>query len=173
MPMSLSQKKAYVTAMEAMVDQAMSVIVVENQGLSSPQSVSLRESARAVNVTIKTSKNSLTKRVFKESKFDSLNEELVGPAILMFSNDAPGDAAKIIKNIGHDKLVVKALSLGAGTLAASELSRVAQLPNRLEAIQLLMSAMQAPVRSLASVMQQTYSGLVRALHAVSEQKQST
>ncbi len=173
MPMSLSQKKMYVTHVADVVNNSLSVVIVENQGLSSPDSAHLRKAARGANVIVKTSKNRLTKRVFSDSKFESLNDELVGPAILMFSSESPGDAAKVIKKIAHDKLIVKAISLGAGKLAASELNRVAALPNKLEAIQLLMSVMQAPARSLACAMQQTYGGLVRVLNAVAEQKQTT
>ena len=172
MPMSLTQKKLYVESVKNTVDSSLSVVLVENKGISSPDVVRLREDARKAGVNIKTSKNRLTKLVFKDSKFEVLNDELTGPVMLFFSHESPGDAAKVLKGFENDRLEVKALCLGAEKIAASELDRVSKLPNKLEAIALLMSAMQAPVRSLATVMQETYGSLARVLKAVSEQKQS-
>ena len=172
MPMSLKQKKEYVSDVSATVDSALSVILVENLGVTSPESARLRAVARDAGVQIKTSKNRLTKLVFKDSKFEALNDDLTGPMMMFFSSGSPGDAAKVLKNFENDKLAVKSLCLGAEKISPTELDRVAKLPNKLEAIAMLMSALQGPARSLASVMQQTYGGLARALKAVADQKQS-
>jgi large subunit ribosomal protein L10 len=70
----------------------------------------------------------------------------------------------------NENLVVKALSVGGQLLAASELSRLASLPTKDQAISMLMSVMQAPITKLARTINEVPGKLVRTVAAVRDSK---
>ena len=70
------------------------------------------------------------------------------------------------------KLEVKALSIGGELLGADQLSRIAKLPTRDQALALLMSVMLAPITKLARTLNEVPTKLVRTVAAVRDQKQA-
>jgi large subunit ribosomal protein L10 len=92
--------------------------------------------------------------------------------MLAFSFEEPGAAARLLHDFmkENDQLEVKALSMDGNLMAAEQLSAVAKLPTRDEAIALLMATLNAPVTKLARTMTETYAQFVRVLSAVAEQK---
>jgi large subunit ribosomal protein L10 len=116
----------------------------------------------------------LLKRAIEGSEYECLNEALVGPTILAFSQEDPGSAARVVKDFAkdHDQLEVKALAVGGKLLAASDIDALAKLPTRDEALAQLMSVMQAPIAKLASTLNEVPTKLVRVVAAVKDQKEA-
>src|SRR5688572_10818225 len=107
----------------------------------------LRSEARKSGVYLRVVRNTLTRRAFKNTEFECLNEMLVGPLFVALSLESPSDAARLLKNFTKtfEKLKVKALSVGGKVYSADQIDAVASLPTRDEAIAKLMYVMKAPI----------------------------
>jgi large subunit ribosomal protein L10 len=174
MPLNLDEKKALVAEVAEVAASAHSAIAAEYIGLTSAEMAELRAQARAGGVYMRVVKNTLAKRALEGTDYECMAEALVGPLVLAFSQEDPGSAARVIKDYakGHDKLVVKAVSISGKLLAANELERLASMPTKEQAISMLMSVMQAPVTKLARTFNEVPGKLVRTVAAIRDQKQS-
>ncbi|HIB84225.1 MAG TPA: 50S ribosomal protein L10, partial [Chromatiaceae bacterium] len=103
---------------------------------------------------------------------ECMQDGLTGPLLLAFSQDGPGNAARVVKDFAkdHDKLVVRLVSIGGELLDPSELGRLASLPTKDEAISMLMALMKAPVEKLARTMKEVPGKLVRTVAAIRDSK---
>jgi large subunit ribosomal protein L10 len=153
---------------------ALSAVVADYHGLTVEEMTELRNQARAQGVYLRVVRNTLLKRAIEGSEYECLNEALVGPTILAFSQEDPGSAARVVKDFAkdHDQLEVKALAVGGKLLAASDIDALAKLPTRDEALAQLMSVMQAPIAKLASTLNEVPTKLVRVVAAVKDQKEA-
>lgn len=172
--LKLKEKEQIVDRIRSHVEASQSVLCADYCGLTANDMTELRALGRQQGVHMEVARVTLVKRAFEDTQYACLHEDLSGPLLLAFSNDAPGSAAKIIKNFmkAHDALEVKALAMGGQSFPASQLDAIASLPSRDGAISMLASAMLAPVTKLAGTLQSTYGGLARVLAAVRDQKQS-
>ena len=174
MALKIAQKKQHAEVVANFAGEAISVVAADYTGLTSVQMTELRVKARESNVTLKMVRNTLAKRGFTGTKHECLNEVLVGPVILAFSNEEPGAAARVMRDFAkdNDKLKVKALSLGDGLLPGDKLDQIAKLPTWDEAVAQLLSVMQAPIVKLARTIAEPKAKLARVLRAVSGSKQA-
>jgi len=170
--LSLEEKKAIVADVAEIAATAHSAVAAEYTGISSNEMNDLRSEARKGGVYLRIVKNSLAKRAVEGTDYECMSEAFTGPLILAFSQEDPGSAARVMKAFAkeHDKLVVKALSVGGQLLAASEIERLASLPTKEQAISMLMSVMQAPVTKLARTINEVPGKMVRTFAAVRDQK---
>lgn len=174
MALSLAEKQAVVEEVSQAASKAISAVVADYRGLTVTEMTQLRADARKSNVYLRVVRNTLTKRAVKDTEFDCLNEALVGPLFVAFSQEAPSDAARLLKNFAkeNDKLQVKALAIGGKLLAADQLEAVASLPTKDEAIAKLMYIMKAPVEKFVRTLVEPHAKLVRTVAAVKDQKEN-
>jgi large subunit ribosomal protein L10 len=172
MALTYSKKKEVVAEVNAVANEALSAVGAEYRGLTVEQMTRLRVEAHKSGVFLKVVKNSLAKLALKGTDFECMNDSLVGPIILAFSMDDPGAAARIVKDFAkdNDKLVVKMLSVGGDLLPASDLSKLASLPTRDQAIAILMGVMKAPIEKFVRTLAEPTTKMVRTLDAVRAQK---
>lgn len=172
MAITLADKQKVVEEVSSAASGAISAVVAEYQGLSVGEMTELRSEARKVGVYLRVVRNTLTKRALKDTKFECLDEALKGQLFLAFSNNAPGDAARLLKNFAkeHDKLKVTALTIGHKLLGPESLDAVASLPTKDEAIAKLLYVMKAPVEKFVRTLAAPNTKLVRTLAAVKEAK---
>jgi len=172
--LSLEEKKAIVADVAEVAATAHSAVAAEYIGLSSNEMNDLRSEARKGGVHLRVVKNTLAKRAVEGTDYACMTEALTGQLILAFSQEDPGSAARVLKAFAktHDKLVVKALSVGGQLLPASDLERLASLPTKEQAISMLMSVMQAPISKLARTLNEVPGKMVRTFAAVRDQKQA-
>jgi large subunit ribosomal protein L10 len=106
--------------------------------------------------------------------FGCLKDGLVGPLMLAFSLEDPGSAARLFADFAkqNDKLVVKLVAVGGKQYGPAELERLSKLPNREQAIAMLMGVMKAPVEKLVRTMAEPHAKLVRTVAAIRDQKQA-
>src|SRR5690606_12484046 len=173
MALRLEDKQAIVADVAQVASSALSAVVTDYHGLSVAEMTELRNQARAQGVYLRVVRNTLLKRAIEGSEYECLNEVLVGPTILAFSQEDPGSAARVVKEFAkqHEKLEVKALAVGGKLLAASQIDVLAKLPTRDEALAQLMSVMQAPIAKLVRTMNEVPSKTVRVLAAIKDQKE--
>lgn len=173
MKLNLAGKKAVVDEVTAVASKAISAVVADYRGLTVNQMTQLRSQARKSGVYLRVVRNTLTKRAFKNTEFECLNEYLVGPLFIALSLNAPSDAARLLKDFTKtfEKLEIKALSVGGNVYEANQLEVVASLPTRDEAISKLMFVMKAPIEKFVRTLAAPHAKLVRTLAAVKEQKE--
>lgn len=174
MKLKLNDKKEIVAEVAEVASSAVSVVAAEYRGLTAAEMTQLRASARKAqaNVDLRIVRNTLARIAFTGTEYECLNDSLTGPILLAFSSDEPGAAARLMRDFAkdHDKLNVKAISLGGQLYDKSHLDAVAKLPTKSEAIARLMSVMQAPITKLVRTMAEPQAKLVRLLAAVRDTK---
>lgn len=154
MALDLDGKKAVVQEVAEYAAKAFSAVAAEYRGLTVTELTELRKTARETGVYLKVVKNTLAKRAIAGTELECMQESLTGPLLLAFSMEDPGSAARLVNDFAksHDKLIAKAVAIGGQAYGGSELERLARLPNRDQAIGLLMSVMKAPVEKLARIL---------------------
>ena len=174
MPLTLEQKEAVVTEVNAVAASAHAAVAAEYRGMTVTELTELRRNARASGVYLRVVKNTLAGRALTGTDFECMKPGLKGPLLLAFSREEPGAAARLVKDFskGHEKLVVKVLAVGGRMLPVGDLERVATMPTRAQALSLLMGALQAPIAKLARTLAEPTAKLVRTFAAVRDQKQA-
>lgn len=172
MTLNLAAKKAVVEEVTAVASKAISAVVADYRGLTVNQMTDLRNQARKSGVYLRVVRNTLTKRAFKDTEFECLNDSLVGPVVIALSMNAPSDAARLLKDYikTFDKLEVKALSVSGKVYDATQLEAVASLPTKDEAISKLMFVMKAPIEKFVRTLAAPNTKLVRTIAAVKDAK---
>lgn len=174
MVLKLEDKKAIVEEVAVVAKQAVSLVAAEYAGLTVGQLTSLRKTARESGVYMRVVRNTLARRALEGTQFACMQDALVGPLVLAFSQEDPGAAARLIRAFAkeNEKLKVAALAIDSKLLPASSLDQLANLPTRDEAIAILMSVMLAPVTKFVRTLAEPHAKLVRTVAAVRDQKQA-
>ena len=174
MSLTLENKKAIVTEVAEVAAVAYSAVAAEYRGLTVGDMTELRNEARNGGVYLRVVKNTLARRAIKGTEFECMNDGLVGPLIIAFSQEDPGGAARVIEKFskGNKKLVIKLVSLGGKLLDPADIKAVASLPTKDQAISQLMSVMKAPVEKLVRTMNEVPTKMVRVVAAVKDQKEA-
>ena len=174
MALNLEDKKSIVAEVSAIAADAHSAIAAEYHGLSVVEMTELRVKARNEGVYLRVVKNSLTKRAVEGTEFACMQDSLVGPLLMAFSQEDPGAAARLVSEFSkdHDKLVAKVIAIGGEVLPLEQLERLSKLPNRDQAIALLMAVMKAPIEKFVRTLNEPHAKLVRTVAAVRDQKES-
>ncbi|MDH5388808.1 MAG: 50S ribosomal protein L10 [Gammaproteobacteria bacterium] len=173
MALNLESKKSIVAEVSAIAAGAHSAIAAEYRGLSVVEMTELRVKARNEGVYLRVVKNSLTKRAVEGTEFACMQDSLVGPLLMAFSQEDPGAAARLVSEFSkeHDKLIAKVIAIGGEVLPIEQLDRLSKLPNRDQAIALLMAVMKAPIEKFVRTLNEPHAKLVRTVAAVRDQKE--
>lgn len=177
MPLTREQKTAVVSEINAVAAQAFSAVAAEYRGLTVAQMTELRRKARESGVYMKVVKNRLAKLAVEGTEFECMKEGLQGPLILAFSQEDPGAAGRLAKDFAkqkeNEKFVVKLVAVGGQLYGADQLERLASLPNREQALAMLLGVMQAPITKFVRTMAEPHAKLVRLFAAVRDQKEAS
>ncbi len=171
MSLSLEQKKAVVTEVTEKLSSAQAAVLAEYRGLTVSQLTDLRTEARNAGVFARVVKNTLAKRVIKDSDFECLSEHFVGPVMLAASED-PVSVAKVLSKFAKDyeQLNITAGAMNGALLDQSEIQALAKLPSRDELLAKLLGTLQAPTQKFVQTLNEVPSSFVRALAAVRDEK---
>ena len=128
MALTLQEKKEIVSEVAAVAASAYSAVAAEYRGLTVAQLTTLRQNARKNGVYLRVVKNNLARIAVKGTAFECIQDGLVGPLVLAFSQEDPGSAARLIKDFkkdkAHDKREVKFVDIDGAMLPASEMSLI-------------------------------------------------
>ena len=174
MSLSLEKKKEIVSEVAGVAETAPSLIAAEYIGLTVAEMTELRKRAREAGIYLKVVRNTLARRAFENTSFECMNDNLVGPMLLAFSNEEPGSAAKVIRDFAkeNDKLVVKLVALDGKLLDASEIEILANMPSLDQAKSMLLGLLQAPLSRILRVFAEPEAKLARVLAAQRDQQQA-
>ena len=173
MAIRLEDKQQIVSEVNQAASSALSAVLADYRGVTVEDMTALRKNARENKVYLRVVRNTLLKRAVADTEFECIQEVLVGPTILAFSQEDPGAAARVLKDFSkeNDDFEIKALSVGGQLMDASQIDVLAKLPTLDQARSMLMSVMLAPVNKLARTMNEVASKVTRAVAAVRDQKQ--
>ena len=174
MALTLEQKQQVVAEVSEVAANAYSAVAAEYHGIGVAKLTKLREQAREKNVVLKVVKNTLAKRAFEGTKFESMSEHMTGPLLLAFSMEDLGSAARVVFDFSKDNkaLETKLVSVGGAVYGPEDLERVSKLPTRDEAISILMATMNAPATKLVQTMNAVPGKFVRTVAAIKDAKEA-
>lgn len=172
MGLNLEEKKAAVADISARIAQAQSVVVAEYRGLEVEGMTELRRKARASGVYLRVLKNTLARRAVKDTPFEKLADQMVGPLIYGISSD-PVAPAKLLNDFAKtsEKIVLKAGAMPGSLLSAAEVKSLASLPGREDLIAQLLGTMQAPIARFVQTLNEVPARFVRTLAAARDARE--
>ncbi|WP_445478817.1 50S ribosomal protein L10 [Lysinibacillus irui] len=162
MSKAIENKQVQVQEITEKFQNASSVVVVDYRGLNVAQVTELRKQLREAGVEFKVYKNTLTRRAAEAAGVEGINDVLVGPNAIAFSNEDVVAPAKIINEFAkkNEALEIKAGIIEGTISSVEDVKALAELPSREGLLSMLLSVLQAPVRNFAL-----------ATKAVAEQKE--
>ncbi|AJK85862.1 50S ribosomal protein L10 [Lysinibacillus fusiformis] len=162
MSKAIENKQVQVQEITEKFQSASSVVVVDYRGLNVAQVTELRKQLREAGVEFKVYKNTLTRRAAEAAGLAGINDVLVGPNAIAFSNEDVVAPAKIINEFAkkNEALEIKAGIIEGTISSVEDVKALAELPSREGLLSMLLSVLQAPVRNFAL-----------ATKAVAEQKE--
>lgn len=162
MSSQIESKKKVVSEIADKLKASKATILVDYRGLNVAEVTELRKQLREAGIDFKVYKNSMTRRATAETELTALDEQLVGPTAIAFSNEDVVGPAKILSNFAkdHEALEIKTGVIEGQVVTVNEIKEIADLPSREGLLSMLLSVLQAPMRNFAL-----------AAKAVAEQKE--
>lgn len=147
----IEHKKQVVSEIANKFRDSQTTILVDYRGLDVAEVTELRGQLREAGVDFKVYKNTMTRRATEEVELTDLNESLVGPTAIAFSNDDVIAPAKILNEFAkkHEALEIKAGVIEGSVATLDQIKELAELPNYEGLLSMLLSVLQAPVRNFA------------------------
>ncbi|MDE2120531.1 MAG: 50S ribosomal protein L10 [Betaproteobacteria bacterium] len=146
MSLNRTEKQAVVEQITTLAGKAQTLVLAEYRGIDVEPMTRLRAQARAQGVHLQVLKNTLARRAVQGTSFEVLADEMSGPLIYSFSEDAIA-AAKVVNDFAktNDKLVLRAGAYNGRKLDADGVKQLASIPSREELLAKLLGVMQAPL----------------------------
>jgi large subunit ribosomal protein L10 len=148
--MDRSQKEELVSQMRTTLQQATSVIVAHQTGLTVAEATQLRRDMRGAGAEFKVLKNSLAQIAIKGTSLEGMTPYLQGPTALGYSQD-PVAAARVLSKFAekNDKLSVVCGYLDGQVLDARAVKDLASLPSLDELRSKIIAVISTPATRLA------------------------
>jgi large subunit ribosomal protein L10 len=165
--LKIGEKKVVVKEIAEIASTAQSAVAAEYRGLPVQQLSSLRSNARELGVYVRVVKNNLVKIAIKDTSLECMDSSLKGPLIFAFSRDELGAAAKLVNDFKKDNDLLKpvAMAVNGELIDVEKLSQIAALPNRDQAISMLMAVMKLPIEKFVRTLSAPNVKLVQTLSA--------
>ncbi len=151
MSSKLESKKQIVSEITEKLRASKATILVDYRGLNVAAATELRKQLREAGVEFKVYKNTLVRRATAEADMTELDEQLVGPTAIAFSNEDVVAPAKVLSKFAkdHEALEIKTGVIEGRVVSLDEIKALAELPSREGLLSMLLSVLQAPMRNFA------------------------
>jgi len=148
-----SEKEAVIAEVTSLAAQAQTLVIAEYRGITVASMTKLRVDARSKGVTLSVLKNTLARRALAGSSFEVVADQLTGPLIYGFSEDAVA-AAKVVADFAktNDKLVIRGGAFGGKALDVDGVKQLANIPSKEVLLAQLLGLMQSPISRTARVL---------------------
>ena len=153
MALNRSEKESVVKDVAALVEKAQTLVMAEYRGITVADMTLLRVSAREQNVSLTVLKNTLARRAVAGTSFESVADQMTGPLIYSFSEDAVA-AAKVVAAFAkkNDKLVIRAGAYKGQALDVNKVKELANIPSREVLLAQICGLLQSPMSRTARVL---------------------
>jgi large subunit ribosomal protein L10 len=148
--MDRSGKEELVSQMRDTLQQATSVIVARQTGLTVAEATQLRRDMRGAGAEFKVLKNTLAQIAVKGTNLEAMNHYLQGPTALGYSQD-PVAAARVLSKFAdsNDKLSIVGGYLDGQVLDVQAVKALANLPSLNELRSKILAVINTPATKLA------------------------
>ena len=170
MSLNRSEKEAVISDVTSLAAKAQTLVMAEYRGITVASMDKLRVTARSSGVSLSVLKNTLVRRAVAGSAFEVVADQMTGPLIYGFSEDAVA-AAKVVAEFAktNDKLVIRAGAYGGKALDVNGVKQLASIPSKEVLLAQLLGLMQSPIsrtaRVLAALAEQRGAGAAEAAPA--------
>ena len=133
--------------------KAQTLVMAEYRGVTVADMTKLRTEARGNGVALSVLKNTLARRAVVGSSFEVAADQMTGPLIYGFSEDAVA-AAKVVAEFAktNDKLVSRGGVYGGKALDANAVKQLASIPSKEVLLAKLCGLLMSPVSRTAVVL---------------------
>lgn len=153
MSLNRSEKEAVISDVTSLAAKAQTLVLAEYRGITVADMTKLRTEARSKGVTLSVFKNTLARRAVIGSAFEVIGDQMTGPLIYGFSEDAVA-AAKVVADFAktNDKLVIRVGAFGGKVLDVNGVKQLASIPSKEVLLAQLLGLMQSPISRTARVL---------------------
>jgi len=148
-----SEKEAVVAEVAGLAAQAQTLVMAEYRGITVADMIKLRSEARSKGVNLSVLKNTLARRAVSGSAFEVAADQMTGPLIYGFSEDAVA-AAKVVADFAktNDKLVIRGGVFGGKALDVNGVKQLANIPLKEVLLSQLCGLLMSPMSRTAVVL---------------------
>jgi len=148
-----SEKEAVISDVTSLAAKAQTLVIAEYRGITVADMTKLRVTARSNGVNLSVLKNTLARRAVAGSRFEVVSDQMTGPLIYGFSEDAVA-AAKVVSDFAktNDKLVIRGGAYGGKALDVNGVKQLANIPSKEVLLAQLLGLMQSPISRTARVL---------------------
>ncbi len=138
------------------MNDAKAIVAVDYRGLTVDEDTKLRKQLREAGVVYKVYKNTLLKRAFEGTVYESLYKHLEGPTAVAFGISDATAPARIINDVikTSPKLEFKAGVVEGTYYDEKGIQKIATIPSREVLISKLLGSLQSPITNFARVLKQ-------------------
>lgn len=153
MSLNRSEKQAVIEEVTGLAAKAQTLVIAEYRGITVAAMTKLRSDARSKGVSLSVLKNTLARRAVAGSAFEVVADQMTGPLIYGFSEDAVA-AAKVVSDFAktNDKLVIRGGAFGGKALDVNGVKHLANIPPKEVLLAQLLGLMQSPISRTARVL---------------------
>ena len=153
MSLNRSEKEAVISEVTSLAAKAQTLVMAEYRGITVADMTNLRIKARSQGVSLSVLKNTLARRAVAGSSFEVVADQMTGPLIYGFSEDAVA-AAKVVADFAktNDKLVIRGGVYSGKALDANGVKELASIPSKEVLLAQLLGLMQSPISRTARVL---------------------
>jgi large subunit ribosomal protein L10 len=148
-----SEKEAVINEVTSLAAKAQTLVIAEYRGITVADMTKLRVEARNKGVSLSVLKNTLARRAVAGSQFDVVADQMTGPLIYGFSEDAVA-AAKVVADFAktNDKLVIRGGVYGGKVLDQNGVKQLASIPSKEVLLAQLCGLLMSPISRTAVVL---------------------
>jgi large subunit ribosomal protein L10 len=148
-----SEKEAVITEVTALAAKAQTLVMAEYRGITVADLTQLRVKARGAGVSLSVLKNTLARRAVTGSAFEVVADQMTGPLIYGFSEDAVA-AAKVVADFAktNDKLVIRGGVTSGKALDVNGVKQLASIPSKEVLLAQLCGLLMSPMSRTAVVL---------------------
>lgn len=164
--MNRTQKEESVAELNRTFNEVGVVVVTRNLGLTVAESGELRTKMREAGANFKVAKNRLARRAIEGTPYSGIEEMLVGPTALAWSED-PVAATKVVADFAkeNDRLEIVGGAMSEDILDIAKVKALAELPSLDELRAKIVGLVNAPATKIAQVANAPAAKLARVFGA--------
>ena len=148
-----SEKEAVINEVTSLAAKAQTLVIAEYRGITVADMTKLRADARSKGVSLSVLKNTLARRAVAGSAFEVVADQMTGPLIYGFSEDAIA-AAKVVADFAktNDKLVIRAGAFAGKALDVDAVKQLANIPSKEVLLAQVCGLLMSPISRTAVVL---------------------
>ena len=153
MSLNRSEKEAVIQEVTDLAAKAQTLVMAEYRGITVADMTELRSKARSHGVALSVLKNTLVRRAVAGSNFEIVADQMTGPLVYGFSEDAIA-AAKVVADFAktNDKLVIRGGAFAGKALDVNGVKELASIPSKDVLLAQLCGLLMSPISRTAVVL---------------------